>query len=156
MSGKLFETAKSVQAFTPASRSSATTLYNGAVAASAAGIDLKDFDDAKIIVNCGVLNDSGSLAVTLWTADVDDAEDASLAQVTNNDSVGAAFATVDGSADDDKAFVLGFNAFQAKRYLFVRVVQTGAVAMLYNVGVELCKAKHEPVTQDNAVNWKHS
>lgn len=149
MPGVAHEQFKSVQAFPPEDKSAAETLYNNAALASTAGlgIDTQKFEDAKIIVNNGVIAATGTLDVALFTSDIDDADDPSLAAVTD-----ATFVQI-ADTDDGKAFVIRYRPNGYKRYLFVQTVKAGAVSHFYQISVELGKNEVEPVVQDEAVNF---
>lgn len=149
MPGVAHEQFKTVQAFPPEDKALVETLFNNALLASTTGlgIDTRGFEDAKILVNNGVIAATGTLDVALFTSDVDDANDSSLSAVTD-----ATFVQITDT-DDGKSFVIRYRPNGYKRYLFVQTAKAGAVSHFYQIGVELGKNDVEPVTQDEAVNF---
>lgn len=137
---------KTVQSFIPASRNAEVTLYNGAAAGASTGIDTLGFREAIVVFNVGAVAAGGSLAVTVWSSATDDSSD-SPTQLT-----GATMAIAD--TEDSNVFIGKVDCKNlAGRYLWVRTVQTGAVAVDYSVVVELGNALVEPVTQANTIEF---
>jgi len=147
MKGRLFESQKIVQAFTPKDRSAANTLYNDAAIGDAVGIDCKGFEDALISIILGVVG-ATTIDFAVGFADVNDAEDSSFALLS-----GATKQIV--NADDGKVFLMGIRTKDVGRYMFVKAVQADAVSVVYNVAVALGQAQNEPVTQEQTVAFTH-
>ena len=143
----LHESVKIMTPFPPAERSAATTLYNNAAIGDAVGIDTRDFDEALISVQTGVVG-ATTLDVTVGFSDTADADHASFALLS-----GAAFAQV-VNANDNKTYVIRISTQDTMRYMFVKTVQADAVAVNYAVTVALGKADVMPVTQLETVAFE--
>lgn len=144
----LHEEVKVTSPFVAKSRNTANTLYNDLAIGSAVGIDTKEHDEALVIAQLGAVG-ATTLDISLGFADVDDAEDASFTLLPSG-----AFAQV-VDADDNKSFVIRARVKDLKRYMFVKVVQADAVAVLYSVLVLLSKSDSVPVTQEQTVAFTH-
>ncbi len=141
------------QAFKPAGRNSADTLYNGVAAGSTAskGIDLQGFDEAMVVVQAGGINASvTSVVYTPQTkaANTNTAEDAT--SVASTDLTSSALTL--GPSDDNKTKLIRIRCRDVGRYLFVKRVQTGAALIDDSVMVILTKAQNVPVTNDSNID----
>jgi hypothetical protein len=141
------------QAFKPASRSAEDTLYNGAAAGSTAnkGIDMQGFDEALVTVQLGSVNNSlTSVTYTPQTKDANTntAEDATTVLETDTTSS----ALVIGGTDDNKTKLIRIRCRDVGRFLFLKRVQVGAVAVDDAVTVSLTKGTDLPVTQDSNID----
>lgn len=144
----IHEAIKVTTPFVSKSRATAVTLYNDLAIADAVGIDCKGFEEALITLQLGAMG-ATSLDVSVGFADVDDAEDSSFALLTDAEFAQA----VAGSAN--KTYVIRVRAKDVGRYMFVKTVQVGAVAVLSAIVVSLGRAIDQPVTQEQTVNFTH-
>lgn len=133
----------------PPASFAAGTYYNGAAAADAVGIDCKGEEEALVIVDVGLVAATGTCDVSLHSADVDDAEDASLAAVADKDATAQALAQM-AATDDNKVWVMRVRVKDIQRYLFVKVVTANAATIL-GATVVFTKPRAYPVTQDQTV-----
>ena len=144
----LHEEVKVPSPFVAKSRATANTLYNDAAIGAAVGIDCQDFDEAMIVAQLGAVG-ATTLDISVGFADVDDAEDASFTLLS-----GADFAQI-VDADDNKTFTIRVRTKDVARFMFVKIVQADAVAVLYSVVVALGKSQDRPVSQEQTVAFKH-
>lgn len=144
----IHEAIKVTSPFVSKSRATATTLYNDDAIGDAVGIDLLGYEEALVTVQLGAMG-ATSLDISLGFADVDDAEDSSFALLT-----GADFAQI-LPASANKTYVIRVRAKDVGRYMFVKSVQVGAVAILSSVVVSLGRAVDQPVTQEQTVAFTH-
>jgi hypothetical protein len=138
----LLEGVKVVQAFEPDEKSTEATLHNGATSTNATGIDTKGFREALIVVNVGDMASTGSLAI-----DVAFSAESTDATVTPTVLSGTSIAIAD--TEDDNVFVGRVKVDAQARYLYVKCVESGAVAKNYGITVLLSGANSLPVTQEN-------
>jgi hypothetical protein len=135
------------QGFAPLSRATANTLYNKDTAiADAVGIDLQGYDEGLISIYAGAVAAGASIVYTIFTADENDAEHASLAVAEKADGTDVAATIAD--TEDNTIELIRIRPQDLKRYLFIRRVQTGAFAAVESVTVMLTKKRTgKPVTQ---------
>jgi hypothetical protein len=139
----ILEGVKVVQAMPPESKSGTDTLWNGAAATGATGIDTKGFREALIVVSVGAVAAGGSLAI-----DVAFSAESTDATVTPTVLSGTSIAIAD--TEDDNVFVGRVKVDAQARYLYVKVVEAGnTFAKDYGINVLLSGANSLPVTQEN-------
>lgn len=143
----LHEKLKVKQAFGPISLA-AGTYFNGVAAGGTNGIDCRGEEEALVVVNVGLIAATGTCAVSLHSADVNDSSDASLAAVADKDGTEQALAAMADTADN-QVWVMRVRVKDIKRYLFVKVVTANA-ASLISASV-VFSGRTTPVTQDNTV-----
>ena len=146
----LTESLKIQQAVTPRRDSTASTLYNGSVlGATGVGIDTKDFDEAQIMLQIGLIS-SGTLDCSVYDSSVGNNSTGSTL-VT-----GASFAQVSSSyVGSTGVFVGSIKTKNTKRYLYVKTVLATADVKDFAVTVALGKGDGAmPVTQGQTVAFQ--
>ena len=146
MNGGAHETIKVHRLFNPLSRATENTLYNLDTAiGDAVGVDLQGFDECLIAIFVGAAASGYSGAYQVMTADINDLEHASAATVTG------ATATI-ADTEDGSIELIRIRCRDVGRYLFLRRIQTGAVAAVESVVAMVTKhsASSVPVTQPAA------
>jgi predicted dinucleotide-utilizing enzyme len=96
-----------------------------------AAIDTQGFEYALLIVSCGTLADTATLAVQVSTA---------TASGGSYSDVSGALVSIDGSADDDSIFAGQIRLDGAERYLKVNGDYTGSGSVVYSTTVVLLNA----------------
>lgn len=138
---KIVENVYVKQAMAPERITGSDTLYNGATNGS--GIDVQDFDDAMVVVDVGEIQGSATLDVAVYENDSDDYSTATLV-------TGASFTQMTAS-NDEQLHIGAVDVGATERYLFVRMVPSGATI---DVGAQVYLSKgtkERPLTQDNSM-----
>ena len=141
----LKEKIKIQEAFKALQRSTADTRYNDqTTAASAVGIDTKNFDQAIIALALGTITSPGTLDVTVLESSVGTTA-AGANAITN--------AVIAQKSNGDSGLYVGqIDTKNTKRYLYVKAVAATASAKAYGISVILGKSDGlDPVTQVNTV-----
>jgi len=141
--GKLIEDVKTVQVQLPVSTTTAATLFNGATAANASGIDGQDFSEIVIALNAGQVTGNGTLDVILMESDTDSAAAASAVSDANFDQI--------TTANDNALYVGSALNKYLKRYLFVRSVKGGTGSVDFAITAQESRYCKVPVSQSNTV-----
>lgn len=139
MAGKLIENLKITQLFESKSVTATGYLYNGA--ASGAGIDTKEFDQAVVIINAGVV--TGTVDFDIIASATDDISAATAV-------TGAAFTQLT-SANDQAQQVGALLTQDTARYLWLRSNKTlNTNAALFSAQIVLGRADTRPQSNSEA------
>lgn len=141
--GKLIEDVKTVQVQKPVSTTTAATLFNGAAAGSASGIDGSVFEEIVIVLNVGQVTGNGTLDVILMESTTDSA--AAATAVT-----GASFTQIT-TANDNALYVGSALNKYLSRYLFVRTVKGGTGSVDFAITAQESRQTTVAVSQSNTV-----
>lgn len=106
---------KRVELSAPKSQA-AGTYYNGAADASGLGVDMKDYDEAMIVLETATVPSNGTLDVSLYEADANTGNASAASAIT-----GAAFTQVTAS-NDEGGQVAQVKIRLQKQYLFAKAV----------------------------------
>lgn len=136
MRGKLIEDLKHQSVVLPAERSDNSTLYNGAVAGAATGIDTQNYDEINLIIHAGTFTGDESMTATVLECATDD--DTAATAIS-----GAAFSAIT-TANDNAIHNASIRCADYKRYLYVKTVQTGTGSSVFGVTAVLGKGKSDP------------
>lgn len=136
MPGFTVETVKLTQLFEPKSVTATGILFNGA--ATASGIDTRDYDDAVILLNAGVFSGSATVDFAIYESNTDD--DTTATAIT-----GADFTQV--TSANDQAVQLGSLQTKAsKRYIWLRSNKSSNTdAALFSAAILQGKGDKNPV-----------
>lgn len=142
----LTEEIKVVQVKPPDSDAVAETLYNDtATAASATGIDTKDFDEFVLGLDLRTITSPGTLDISVYESD-------SAATAAGSSLItGAAFAQKVSGVDG--MFLGRIKTKNTKRYLYVKTIKATASAKKFGVFAILGRADAEKVSQDETLGF---
>jgi hypothetical protein len=141
--GKLIEDVRTVQVQMPVSTTAAATLFNGAAAGAASGIDGSTFEEIVIVLNVGTVTGNGTLDVILMESTTDSAAAATAV-------AGASFTQIT-SANHQNLYVGSALNKYLSRYLFVRTVKGGTGSVDFAITAEESRFTNVPVSQSNTV-----
>lgn len=131
------EVIKPTTAVLPQSVTTADTLFNNTSSGGTNGIDTVDHDGAVIVFNAGALAATSTIDVTIVDSADNDSSNATLI-------TGATFVQVTDSVGEDTKYVAFINLEGKKRFIWAKVVKTGAGAAIYQIDIILGEGKKFP------------
>lgn len=123
-----------------------TLTISGTTPAASAWVDIRDFDEASIVVVANTVTESGTgITATVQHGDTSETDDA--ANIDTADSVDGETISLSVTADTDDAKILGAVGYVGqKRYLRVNAVGTATADADLSIMAVLRRAHREPTT----------